>query len=81
MKTIQTAGITGTVVVPITGRYLPKYEFFSFEVLMLAFVVVALASSLCLAFMGERARAWNGAIITVLWTGLMVAASTPMVIR
>jgi hypothetical protein len=83
LKALQTGGIFGSVAVILTaGRWNGRNpELISFDALAIGFIVTAIASSLCLAFMGERKRAWQGAVLMIVLIVLAGFLSAPMVIR
>lgn len=81
VKVVQTAGIAGAVATPIFWGIAPSNQGLLFESLLIVCVLLGLGSSISLAFLGARERAWNGAVVTIVWVLILMAASAPQVIR
>ena len=81
LKLAQIAGGTGLIMMPFFLDPVHERLAISSNKLLLAFALMAVASSLGLAAFGERTRAWKGALIIVLAVVFTALASAPMVIR
>ena len=83
LKLVQIAGGTGLIMMPL---YLDQSTMrdrtsISSDKLLLTFALLAIISSLGLAALGERTRAWKGALVIILLGFLVALASAPQVIR
>ena len=83
LKGLQTGGVFGAVTVILSDRrwHGENPVMVSFDTLAVGFIVTALASSLGLAFVGERRRAWQGPVWMIVLIVLVGLLSAPMVIR